>query len=335
MQRGGIAAAVAAVACVALLGCGSSDPTVPSTPDGTVMAVAAALADGKPQVVWTAMPASYQKDVTGLIRAFADKMDADIYDKGWGLAKKLVKVLREKRAFILASPAMAQGGIDKAKAEAQWDTLVGALEALVNSEVSSVAGLKSVDVGDFLRDTGSKLMSAASKGSQLTPDDKYNKEFVAKLRGVKAEVVSSEQDKATVKMTVPGEEPKTEEFVRVEGRWVPKVIADGWSKAIADAGKSLDKMSGDALAKQKPQILAMLGAAEPMLDQLLKAETQEQFNQVVGQTMGMVMGGLMGGMGGGRRPPMRGPTTKPGPAPDSTPATKTAPTPGPPKTSTK
>lgn len=327
MRRGGIAAAVAAVACVALLGCGSSDPIVPSTPDGTVTAVAAALADGKPQVLWTAMPASYQKDVTGLIRAFADKMDADIYDKGWGLAKKLVKVLREKRAFILASPAMAQGGIDKVKAEAQWDTLVGALDALVNSEVSSVAGLKSVDVGDFLRNTGSKLMSAASKGSQLTPDDKYNKEFVAKLRGVKAEVVSSEQDKATLKMTVPGEEPKTEEFVRVEGRWVPKEIADGWSKAIADLRKSLDEMSGDALAKKKPQILAMLGAAEPMLDQFLKAETQEQFNQVIAQTMGMV-GGLMGGM-------MGGPMTKSGPAPKSTSATKTAPTPEAPKTPTK
>lgn len=327
MRRGGIAAAVAAVACVALLGCGSSDPIVPSTPDGTVTAVAAALADGKPQVLWTALPASYQKDVTGLIRAFADKMDADIYDKGWGLAKKLVKVLREKRAFILASPAMAKGGIDKAKAEAQWDTLVGALEALVNSEASSVAGLKSVDVGDFLRNTGSKLMSAASKGSQLTPDDKYNKEFVAKLRGVKAEVVSSEQDKATLKMTVPGEEPETVELVRVEGRWVPKVIADGWSQGIADLRESLDKMSGDALAKKKPQILAMLGAAEPMLDQFLKAETQEQFNQVIAQTMGMV-GGLVGGM-------MGGPMTKSGPAPKSTSATKTAPTPEAPKTPTK
>jgi len=311
MRRIGVAAAIAAVACVGLLGCGGGDPTVPDTPDGTVNAVAAALADGKPQVLWIAMPASYQKDVTGLVREFAGKVDADIYDKGWGLVKKLVKVLSEKRTFILGSPALASAGIDKAKAEAQYDAIVGALDALTSSEVSSVAGLKSVDVGGFLRTTGAKVMGAMSKASALTKKDEYNKEFVADMKGIKAEMVSVDGDTAKVKITHAGEkEPKTAELVKVEGRWVPKDMADGWAEAMADVKKNLAKMSGESMAKNKPQILAMMGAAEPMLDQLLKADSQEKFDQVIGQTMGMVMGGMMGGM---ERPTP--PTRRPMPAP--------------------
>ncbi|MBL7222858.1 MAG: hypothetical protein ISS72_03300 [Candidatus Brocadiae bacterium] len=317
MRRVGVAAAIAAVACMGLLGCGGGDPTVPDTPDGTVTAVAAALADGKPQVLWTAMPASYQKDVTGLVRDFAGKVDADIYDKGWGLAKKLVKVLSEKRSFILGSPALAQAGIDKAKAEAQYDAIVGALDALASSEVSSIAGLKSVDVGSFLRTTGAKLMAAASKASALTKKDEYNKEFVADMKGMKAEVESVDGDTAKVKITHAGaSKPKTAEFVKVEGRWVPKEMADGWAEAMADAKKGLAKMSGEAMAKQKPQILAMMGAAEPMLDLLLKADSQEKFDQAIGQTMGMVMGAMMGGMER-PTPPTRRPMPMPAPSKDA------------------
>jgi hypothetical protein len=311
MGRLGTAAALAAVAAVAMFGCGEPQPTVPDTPDGTVTAVAGALGEGKPQVLWTAMPASYQKDVEGLIRTFAEKMDAEIYDKGFGLLKKLVTVLQEKRDFILDNPNIAKGPVDVEKARAKWDSLVSALDALVNSDVSSLESLKTLDVGKFLRTTGSTMMQSAADMSTATPDDKYNTEFASKMKGVKAEVVSTEGDTATVKITVPGEDPKETEMVRVEGKWVPKDLADEWDKRIAEAKAGLAEMSKEKMAEAKPQIMMMLGAAEPMLDQLLKAENQEQFNQAIGQTMGMVMGAVMGGMGRPKPPrPMPEPPKK-------------------------
>ena len=37
---------------------------LPGTPDGTVRAVAEALGDHKPQILWHALPSTYQKDIT-------------------------------------------------------------------------------------------------------------------------------------------------------------------------------------------------------------------------------------------------------------------------------
>ena len=51
---------------------------IPSTPDGTVRAVAEGLADRHPEVIWQALPPTYQKDITELTHAFAERMDPTV-----------------------------------------------------------------------------------------------------------------------------------------------------------------------------------------------------------------------------------------------------------------
>ena len=307
MRRTVLAMAVAA--CMTFLGCGDSMPSVPNTPDGTVTAVASALADGKPAVLWSAMPASYQKDVTELVQQFAANMDAEVYNKGWDLAKKLGAVLKAKKDFILANEMLAQAKIDPKEAAAKWDSVVGIVDALTSSQLASLASLKSVNIPGLLSTTGGKVMQCAAELSKLTKEDPYNTEFVGKLKGVTAEKVKVSDDgkEATIKMTAPDKYAKdgksTEELkmVSVEGKWVPKEMADDWKNAMAEAKKNLDSMSKDTIGKSKPQILAMMGAIEPILDQMLKAETKEQFDMALGQGMMMIMGGAMGPSSG---PPM-------------------------------
>lgn len=326
-RRHGWAVALATAACLALLGCGGGDPQVPDTPDGTITAVTAALADGKPQVLWTAMPASYQKDVSGLVHDFAGKMDPELYGKGVAVAKKLVAVLRDKRDFILGHPMLAMAKVKADELKPKWDTVVGLVETLVNSELGSLDKLKTLDVGAFLRGTGATLMADAAELSKVSPDDPYEKEFAANLRGVKVEIIKAEAESATVKVTHPDKSSKEMELVRVEGKWVPKEMVDDWAEMMANARKQLAGMGKEMKPESKAQALAMMAVAESALDQLLKADTQEKFNAALQGAMGM----FMGGMG----PEPLTPPTPPTPPVPPRPTTATPPMPPAPRPGTR
>ena len=70
----------------------AAQPTIPATPDGTVMAVAQNLADNHPEILWEALPASYRTDITELTQLFAAKMDPEIYDRAMAIALSMVDV---------------------------------------------------------------------------------------------------------------------------------------------------------------------------------------------------------------------------------------------------
>ena len=76
---------------------------LPDSPDGTVRVVMQSLADRHPEVLWQALPASYQKDITDLTHAFAEKMDPEIWQTAFRLGNKAVGILRDKKQYILDS----------------------------------------------------------------------------------------------------------------------------------------------------------------------------------------------------------------------------------------
>jgi hypothetical protein len=297
------------VVCVAMLGCGDGKSTngkpkvveikVPDTPDGTAKAFLDGLADGKPAIAWAMLPASYQKDVKGLIDDFAGKMDAELYDKGFSVAKKLVAVVRKQKAFILASPMMKQAPVDPKQLDEKWDAVVAILDTVVNSDISSVASLKALDVNAFLQTTGAKVMAQASHVSKLMPQDDYN-QAMAMLKDVTVECTKKDEKTATLKLTHPKEEePEDVEMVCVDGKWLPKDMVASWADGIAEVKKGLDEISPEEIAKHKDKIMTVLKGVEPLLDQMLNAKSQEEFDQVVMQTVGMIGGAMMGGADSG------------------------------------
>jgi len=94
----------------ALTGSASGDSEVlppvaiPDSPDGAIVAVSRALAEGNPRGLWDALPASYQADVTSLIHDYAQTTDPVMWDRGFGIAGRIAGVLREKKPSFSTRP---------------------------------------------------------------------------------------------------------------------------------------------------------------------------------------------------------------------------------------
>jgi hypothetical protein len=267
--------------------------------------VAKGLEENRPVVVWDALPGSYQKDITGLVHTFASKMDADVYKKSSVVAGKLVSVLRDKKEFILKHPLLAQAKVDPAEAKANWGGIVGMLDTVVNSDLADLDKLKSLDVRRFLEGPGASIMKQITAVSKLSENDPVNKDLLDKVKGLKVEVLSNDGKTAKLKVQVPGQEPKESEFLKVEGKWIPMKMAADWPEMMAEARKNLAAMTPEAMAQNKTAIMMVLGAVEPLLDELHKAKTAEQFNVALGKAMGALMGGMAGGAAAPPPPPQQ------------------------------
>ncbi|MCF7974262.1 MAG: hypothetical protein K9N55_10635, partial [Phycisphaerae bacterium] len=87
------------------------------------------------------------------------------------------------------------------------------------------------------------------------------------------------------------EEEDEIDMIKVEGKWIPKEMAEDWSKMIADGKAALEDMTQNALAENKPKVIGMMAGVEAAIDQLAQAKTQEEFDKVIGGLMGSLMGG--------------------------------------------
>lgn len=277
-----------AVLLLGVIAC-AGDRQTNATPEEAIARVTQGLAEGHPEVVWQALPASYQKDVTDLLHEAAGKMDEELWNQSFAVLGKLTHVLSEKREFILEHPMLASQVTNKSGTETDWDAVVGFVDVFTSSELSDLGKLKRLDVEKFLAGTGARAMKHLADASALARGDKWA-EGMERLRGTKATVVSSQGDTATVRIEVPGEEPREDAFVRVEGKWIPKEMADEWPRKIAEAKAELAELSDETIRQNKPMILMQLSMLERLLDSLLAARTAEEFHSSVNAAFGMVLG---------------------------------------------
>jgi hypothetical protein len=275
-----------------LVGCGSK--STPSEPDAFVKELSNTVAAGDLGGAWNYLPPKYQSDVKSVIHEAAANLDAEVYDKGYALIGKLALLLKSKKDLLLKSEMLGQMPKEqKEKVEANWQSLVDAVEALANSEIKTVDGLKNVDPGEFLSSTGNKLFAIAKTSD---PNGRLEK-----LKTFKATVVKREGDTATLKMEMEGEPAEEKEFKQVEGKWLPKQMVDEWDKGMADAKKNLGALKMPP--EKKSQALGLIKTVDSSLDKLLAAPDQAAFNNELG---GLMIGAMMGGalLGGGGPPGM-------------------------------
>jgi hypothetical protein len=287
-----------------LAGCGKSTP---SEPDAFVTQFSKDVAAGDLGSAWNYLPPKYQSDVKGLITEAASNLDAEVYDKGFALTGKVALLLKSKKDFLLKSDASVQMPKEqKDKLDANWQSLVDAVETLSNSDIKTLDGLKKVDPGAFLASTGNKLFAIAK-----TSDPNAEKE-IDKLKNFKATVVKRDGDTATLKIEMDGKPAKEEVFKQVEGKWLPKAMVDDWD---ADMAKAKSKLADLKLSPEmKPKVLEVIKLADTSLDRLLAAKDQETFNKEMNELQGAIMGVVMSAMmGGGGGPPIEfSPGTGPG-----------------------
>lgn len=265
-------------------GCQGCGPSIPDSPDGTVKAITEGVENGKPEIIWEALPVSYQTDINGLVKQFAQKMDKELWNKGFDVAKKIATLAKEKKEFILGSPMLAQVQVKKEDLAKHWDAIVEMIQIMVESDLASLDDLKSFDGGKFLAGTGKELLIKGKDLRELAPE-----EAPKSFKDVKVEKVSESDKAATLKITYE-KDTKTVELVKIEKRWVPKDLADQWTKMIAEAKEAIAKMSGEEIKKSKPQVMMMLAGVEAGIEQLKATKTQAEFDGIV---QSLLMGGML------------------------------------------
>ncbi len=266
---------------------------IPDTPDGAVRAVSAALADRHPEVLWQALPPSYQKDITELTHTFAGRMDPAVWDAAFGLGRRAVGILRNKKALFLGTETFQAVGDDRRRIEDGWDSVVSVLDSFFGSDVTRLETLKTIDWERYLATTGRQLMSEAAEVSKARGDNAYEREFAGKLRQTKVELVARDGDQATVRMTAPGEEPEELALTRVEGRWVPTEMAADWDVKVAAAREKLASITDEEVAQGSAQAMAVIGMADAMLTELEGVESAEQLDEKLQGLFGPLLGGFM------------------------------------------
>lgn len=265
-------------------------PVVSGGPDQTIREITQGLAEYKPIVAWQSLPSSYQKDVKGLISEFAGKMDKDLWNKGFAVGRKAVDLLKKQKELII-DQIMANLPfpiVTKEQLSSNWDAVVNILNTIVTSEISNLDELKKANVEGWLNGTVSKLMKEIDA---IAKKEVKNQDFVSTVKSVKATLVKMEGDTATVKIEAPGKPAEDKVFVKVEGKWVIKELADNWQKSMKDARDGLAQIKPEEISKNKEKVLEVMNLADKKLDELAKAKTPEEFKKVIEEIMKLAMGG--------------------------------------------
>lgn len=279
---------------------GCAKPAENSGPAESMQALLNGVDNQQMEAVWQFLPASYQQDVNGLAQDFASKMDPEIYNGAFETGQRLAKILKEKKEYILNNQMIQGVPVPPEKLGELWNPTVNIISALVNSDLSSLDKLKSFDGGNFMSTTGNQLAKNLVALSDLAPKPEGEASFSEKLKQTKVTVVSTDGDTATIKIEAPGEEPKEEEMVKVEGKWIPRNLADNWQKQMQDARSKLAGLTPEKVTENKQQILTMLKMVNNTLAQLESAKTEEEFNNTLTPVLMMAAMGaqrLVGQMG--------------------------------------
>ncbi|CAA6677292.1 MULTISPECIES: hypothetical protein [unclassified Lentimonas] len=290
-----------------------AEDTIPAAPDAAIQTVITEFAQGNGGILWEAMPASYQTDVTTLVKLAGTKVDAEVYDKSFATIGRLAEVVDQQQAFILNTSFLkGRSAEEMAELEAALPSVVGVINTLTQSELASSTGLLNFDGQAFFDTTVSKLAGYVEELGVLAGEEYVLSDYVNSV----VSVVDADDLQATLLMTVPGEEPVEQTFTKVEERWVPADMASDWASSVAEATAELEATSPEDIAAQKPQIMGVLAMMDGVLTQIAAAETQEQFDQSLQGAMMPLMGLMMMGQG------MGAPAAPMPAAPSSTPSVK-------------
>ncbi len=266
--------------------------------DATVRHVLEGLQEQRPQVLWQALPASYQRDLQGLIHDFAEQADAELWNLTFSLLGKSVRVLDEKREFVFDQPMISARLQEIDKPDQTYDAVLQLLSTLTSSELADIEKLRRLEPEAFLSGTVSTFLRQLRDLQDVlpgvsTPVDELDDSEVA--------LVSSSGGSAVVRITSGGE-TEDRPFVLVEGKWVPEELAEEWDQNMAEARAQIAELAARQRAPETEQVVATMRSMEGLLDRLLAAQTREEFDDSMQQLVGTVMFQAMS-LGAGQEEP--------------------------------
>jgi hypothetical protein len=244
-------------------------------------------------VMWDALPTSYQKDVTELVHTFAKHMDDELFQGGATILQKTVRLLQERKDFILENPALAAAPDQAQRVATHWDRVVDLLATIVNSELTDLEKLKTLEMEAFFDGTVRTLGKKMAAVSEALEEEDVNLDGfpgvpvaeISEFNLDQISVVDIEGDTATLRVENKDGKVTDVKLVRVDGKWLPKELVDNWAEKVQEAKTALAVAMKPNLEQAKAAVLPAMGQVENVLDQLLAAATPEAFNAQIMQLM--------------------------------------------------
>ncbi len=263
------------------------------TADEAVRQVFQGLEQSRTEVLWQALPASYQTDVTSIVHGMGENADPQLWNGTFRIVGKLARVLDEKKEYIQKQPLVAAKMGETPGSQEGYDVAVKLLRTLAESELADVSNVKTLDVQAFLAGTVSRMVSQVRGLAMLSP------ESAESLEGLKESKVSlvSQKGKTAVVRIVNGDKSDDKEMVLVEGKWIPAEMAEGWKDKVAEIQAQLAALPSNKGSAESAQFLALMGPMEGALDELLAAQSSQEFDSAVQKLVGMVMFQFAGALG--------------------------------------
>ena len=296
-------------------------------PESVITTPIKALEEKNPKLIWDMLPASYQSDINGLVQEFAKNMDAELWDAGVGLLGEVGGLLEAQKKLLAKMGADSDPNMSAADAEKGMEVAAKIFKAFAESEFGSLDKMKSIDLGKVADTFGKDLMNLVEETAKLSGEiDPFQLESI---KQIEVEIVSQDGDNATVKISglpevdlselqggglppgIPGLpggldgapipdfssfENGEQKLTKVEGKWVPADVVEGWKTGIAEAKQGLAGL-GEIADADKQMALAMIGSLNQALGGMKSAKTEQEFQFAMLGAMGAAMAGATGAGG--------------------------------------
>ena len=252
--------------------------TIPDEPSAAMQTIVDEVIAGNCSILWRAMPTSYQKDLNSIAQLAGSKFDPEIYDNSFALFGRLAEVANKQKVFILNTSLGGEQLAEQiAEIEPAWASIIGLVQTVVASSISSYAGLRAFDGQVFSEQT---LPAVFKYSNGLAVLSKEENPF-GSLEFDSMKTLEKTDTTAVLEITFTKSSVKTTNLTKVENRWVTTEIANDWGTEIAAIKKQLEAISSEEIAKKKPQLMYMITLLDGIVTQLNAAETQAQFDQAI------------------------------------------------------
>jgi len=231
--------------------------------------------------MFKALPASYKSAAVGAAKAFAGKMDADVWKAGQGALVQVAATVVKQNAFIQDMAKQQGSDIPGAASDDEARTFLVRTGAKLGA-IARAASLEKLAAGDLqaLFDTPALTMKGIT-------------DAVADIAVPDYTATANEDGSVTLVSSKDAND--TDRMVKVEGLWIPEALVeafaekDSWVADIAQM-KPLD-------AQSKQQATMVIGMVQNAAKSAGQAKTAEEFQGALMQGMMplMMMGGALMG----------------------------------------
>lgn len=259
----------------------SKDGPAAEDPSLAVRRVLQGVQDGEAVALWAFLPSRYQKEINAIVRNFAAKMNAKIWNRTFVSLKRLVDIARTKKGLLINNPGLPLRELDQKQLDENWPALLELLDTLLTSELKDVKTLETFDGKTFSAGTGTqflKQLRAISSNEQGDP--------LGHLADSKITVVDRTSDQAQLQI---GEVPPVEDeaplppsqFIIIDGQWFPSDLSAALDETLRLGNESIAAMPAAGTDASRKKWLAVLDALDTSAAALEKADSSDAFNKAL------------------------------------------------------